>query len=167
MARENSPIHSWPFHIQAYLIVNNFFSILYYLLNLLSCFISHFHSFYTFWFVSSRPANPLLQSPPSQKSLFLETFLTLPPISSCALCYYLGRIGTCVSTVQRTGLIYVRESLSNFMLLYKCLIGTNAFAGTSCVLILSGLFGYNPCWPSEASGIKKNAGFWWHMQFQS
>lgn len=44
---------SYPFHIQAYLLVNNLFSILYYLLNLLSCFISHFHSFYTFWFVSS------------------------------------------------------------------------------------------------------------------
>lgn len=37
--------------------------------------------------------------------------------------------------MQRTGLIYVCESLSSFMLLYKCLIGTNAFAGTSCVLI--------------------------------
>lgn len=53
------------------------------------------------------------------------------------------------------------------MLLCKCLIGTNAFAGTSCVLIFSGLFGYNPCWLSEASGIKQNAGFWWHCSFKA
>ena len=62
--------------------------------------------------------------------------------------------------MQRTGLIYVCESLSNFMLLYKCLIGTNAFAGTSCALISSDTVWIQSLL-SEASGMKKkNAVVW-------
>jgi len=53
-ARENSPIHSWTLHVRAYRIANNFFSIPSYLLNLLHCGNSCFHSFSTCCFVSSQ-----------------------------------------------------------------------------------------------------------------